>query len=132
MVQGTGNTSSTSFSDMLSCTITPTQSTSHMLVIITGSVGGEDGNNNNNTGNGTMRLLRGTTQLGDSITGGATGGDMGYERFDQSIIDTNNHGGSAVTYKLQLRKGGGSHAHAYLSNSDGEGNSRIVVLEILQ
>ena len=132
MVQGSGNSSSTSFTDMVSCTITPTQSTSHMLVIITGSVGGEDGNNNNNTGNGTMRLLRGTTQLGDSITGGATGGDMGYERFDQAIIDTNNHGGSAVTYTLQLKKGGGSHAHAYLSNSKGEGNSRIVVLEILQ
>ena len=89
MVQGSGNHSTTSFADMFSCTITPTQSTSHMLVIITGSVGGEDGNNNNNTGNGTMRLLRGTTQLGDSITGGATGGDMGYERFDQANIETN-------------------------------------------
>ncbi len=131
---GSGNHSTTSFADFVTVTITPNQSTSHMLILTTGTVGGEEGNTNNNAGSGTVQLVRSSTQLGDQITTP----NRGNMRFDQAILDTNNHGGSAVTYKLQLRKGGGNQAHCYIgaqrstNGSSAQGSARITVLEILQ
>ena len=132
---GGGNSTNTSFVDMVSCTITPTQSDSHMMIVTTGTVGGEEGNNNNNRGTGTMKCVRGSTQIGDQIVGSNSNRNL---RFDQVLLDTNDHGGSAVTYKLQLRKGGGNQAHCYMgaarstNGSSAQGSARILVLEILQ
>ena len=134
---GSGNHSTTSYADFVTCTITPNQSTSHMLILTTGTVGGEEGNNNNNTGNGTVRITRDGTQIGDELTS-STGGAAPQMRFDQALIDTNNHGGSAVTYKIQLKKGGGNQAHAYIgaqrstNGSAAQGSARLTVLEIIQ
>ena len=134
---GSGNHSTSTYGDFVTVTITPNQSTSHMLVLTTGTVGGEEGNNQNNTGTGTAQITRDTTQLGDEIVS-STGGVPRYSRFDQALIDTNNHGGSAVTYRIRLKKGGGNQAHAYLggarstNGSNSQGSARLLVLEILQ
>ena len=130
-------TTNESYQNVVSVTITPSQSNSHMMVIATGTVGGEEGNNQNNTGTGTAQITRDTTQLGDEIVS-STGGVPRYSRFDQALIDTNNHGGSAVTYRIRLKKGGGNQAHAYLggarstNGSNSQGSARLLVLEILQ
>ena len=108
-----------------------------MMIIATGTVGGEEGNNNNNTGTGTAQITRDTTQLGDALVS-STGGGPRHIRFDQVLIDTNNHGGSAVTYRIRLKKGGGNQAHAYLggarstNGSNSQGSARLLLLEILQ
>ena len=134
---GSGNHSTTSYADFVTCTITPNQSTSHILVLTTGTVGGEEGNQNNNAGSGIVRVTRDGTQIGDELTS-STGGAAPQMRFDQALIDTNNHGGSAVTYKIQLKKGGGNQAHAYIgaqrstNGSAAQGSARLTVLEIIQ
>ncbi len=131
---GSGNHSTTSYDDFVTCTITPNQSTSHILVLTTGTVGGEEGNQNNNAGSGIVRVTRDGTQIGDELTTP----NRGNFRFDQALIDTNNHGGSAVTYKIQLKKGGGNQAHAYIgaqrstNGSAAQGSARLTVLEIIQ
>ena len=129
-------TTNTSFQNVVNVTITPTQSNSHMMIIATGTVGGEEGNNNNNRGNGTAQITRGTTQIGDTVASSEPGNDA--TRFDQALIDTNNHGGSAVTYRIRLAKGGGNSAHAYLggsrsaNGSNYSGSARLLILELLQ
>ena len=134
---GSGNHASSSYADFVTCTITPNQSTSHMLILTTGTVGGEEGNNNNNTGSGTVRVTRDGTQIGDELTS-STGGAERQMRFDQALIDTTNHGGSAVTYKLQLKNTGGNQSHAYIgasrstNGSAAQGSARLTVLEIIQ
>ena len=128
-------TTNTSYQNVVSVTITPSQSNSHIMVIATGTVGGEEGNNNNNSGTGTAQITRDTTQLGDAI---ASSQSKRNTRFDQALIDTNNHGGSAVTYRIRLKKGGGNQAHAYLgaarstNGSNSQGSARLLLLEILQ
>ena len=132
---GASLTTQTSYQNVVSVTITPSQSNSHIMVIATGTVGGEEGNNNNNSGTGTAQITRDTTQLGDAI---ASSSSQKAVRFDQSLIDTNNHGGSAVTYRIRLKKGGGNQAHAYLggaratNGSNSQGSARLLLLEILQ
>ena len=132
---GASLTSNTSYQNVVSVTITPSQSNSHMMIIATGTVGGEEGNNQNNSGNGTAQITRDTTQIGDAIESSSSQKAV---RFDQSLIDTNNHGGSAVTYRIRLKKGGGNQAHAYLggarstSGSSSQGSARLLILELLQ
>ena len=129
-------TTNTSYQNVVNVTITPTQSNSHMMIIATGTVGGEEGNNQNNSGNGTAQITRDTTQLGDAVASSGSGGHN--TRFDQVLIDTNNHGGSAVTYRIRLAKGGGNQAHGYLggvrssNGSNYSGSARLLVLELLQ
>ena len=132
---GASLTTQTSYQNVVSVTITPSQSNSHIMVIATGTVGGEEGNNNNNSGTGTTQITRDTTQLGDAIASSSSERNL---RFDQVLIDTNNHGGSAVTYRIRLKKGGGNQAHAYLggsratNGSNSQGSARLLLLEILQ
>ena len=104
-----------------------------MLIMATGCVQGRSGSNNNQRSTGTAQVTRDTTQIGHTIQAPST-----THRFDQTIIDTNNHGGSAVTYRIRLKKGGGNQAHAYLggarstNGSNSQGSARLLVLEILQ
>ena len=127
--------------DIVTATIDPVHSGSHIAVIATGVVQGASGNNNNNRSAGSMRIVRGNSTIGSEIN---TSGHGNYpmrgagEVFTQTFHDTNNHGGSAQTYKLQLRKTGGSNTgpsvkmggSAYTTNST-QGNARLLLIEVV-
>ena len=130
---GSGQTSQESYQNIVNVTITPTQSNSHMLIIATGCVQGRTGSNNNQRSTGTSQVTRDTTQIGHTIS---AGGDA--ERFDQTILDTNNHGGNSVTYRLRLKNSDNSFSKSSrMGGSQGatnavEGSATLTVLEILQ
>ena len=132
---GSGSTDQTSYQNVVSVTITPTQSNSHMLILVTGVVQGRAGNNSNNTSTGYAQVTRDTTQIGSQITAPAS-----TKPFSQSILDTNNHGGNAVTYRLRLKNGPDSNFTkiARMGCADGtsantvQGNATLTILEILQ
>ena len=65
---GSGSTDQTSYQNVVSVTITPTQSNSHILILVTGVVQGRAGNNSNNTSTGYAQVTRDTTQIGSEIT----------------------------------------------------------------
>ena len=134
---GSGSTSSTSYQNIVNVTITPTQSNSHMLIMATGCVQGRTGSNNNQRSTGTAQVTRDTTQIGHTIEAPSR-----TDRFDQTILDTNNHGGNAVTYRLRLKNSDNNfqkYARMGLnedsSNNSGyptQGSATLTVLEILQ
>ena len=132
---GSGSTDQTSYQNVVSVTITPTQSNSHILILVTGVVQGRAGNNSNNTSTGYAQVTRDTTSIGSEITAPAS-----TKPFTQSILDTNNHGGNAVTYRLRLKNGPDSNFTkiARMGCADGtsantvQGNATITILEILQ
>ncbi len=131
---GSGQTSQESYQNIVNVTITPTQSNSHMLIIATGCVQGRTGSNNNQRSTGTSQVTRDTTQIGHTIS---AGGDA--ERFDQTILDTNNHGGNSVTYRLRLKNSDNNFSKSSrMGGNQGtntntvEGSATLTVLEILQ
>ncbi len=132
---GSSSTQSTSYQNFVSVTITPTQSNSYMLIMATGVVQGKAGNNSNNTSTGYAQVTRDTTQIGSEITAPTS-----TKPFTQSILDTNNHGGNAVTYRLRLKNGPDSNFTkiARMGCADGtsantvQGNATLTILEILQ
>ena len=65
---GSSSTQSTSYQNVVSVTITPTQSNSYMLIMATGVVQGKAGNNSNNTSTGYAQVTRDTTSIGSEIT----------------------------------------------------------------
>ena len=65
---GSGSTDQTSYQNVVSVTITPTQSNSYMLIMATGVVQGRAGNNSNNSSTGYAQVTRDTTQIGSEIT----------------------------------------------------------------
>ena len=132
---GSGSTDQTSYQNVVSVTITPTQSNSYMLIMATGVVQGRAGNNSNNSSTGYAQVTRDTTQIGSEITAPTS-----TKPFTQSILDTNNHGGNAVTYRLRLKNGPDSNFTkiARMGCADGtsantvQGNATLTILEILQ
>ena len=131
---GSGSTSSTSYQNVVNVTITPTQSNSHMLIMATGCVQGRTGSNSNQRSTGTAQVTRDTTQIGHTIQAPSR-----TDRFDQTILDTNNHGGSAVTYRLRLKNSDSNFSKiARMAGSAGtnensvQGSATLTVLEILQ
>ena len=132
---GSGSTDQTSYQNVVSVTITPTQSNSYMLIMATGVVQGKAGNNSNNTSTGYAQVTRDTTSIGSEVTAPAS-----TKPFSQSILDTNNHGGNAVTYRLRLKNGPDSNFTkiARMGCADGtsantvQGNATLTILEILQ
>ena len=131
---GSGQTSQESYQNIVNVTITPTQSNSHMLIIATGCVQGRTGSNNNQRSTGTSQVTRDTTQIGHTIEAPSR-----TDRFDQTILDTNNHGGSAVTYRLRLKNSDNNFSKiARMAGSAGtnensvQGSATLTVLEILQ
>ena len=133
---GSGSTDQTSYQNVVSVTITPTQSNSHILILVTGVVQGRAGNNSNNTSTGYAQVTRDTTQIGSQITAPAS-----TKPFSQSILDTNNHGGNAVTYRLRLKNSDqnfqkyarmGLNEDSSGSGYPTQGNATLSVLEILQ
>ena len=118
--------------DIVTATIDPVHSGSDIMVIATGVVQGQSGNNNNNRANGQMQIVRGNSAIGESIGGGSD-----HSNFSQSYHDNNNHGGSAQTYKIQLRKSGGGYMAnvrmgAAMGNTNNtQGNARLLLVEVI-
>ena len=137
---GSGATGSSSYTDIVTATIDPVHSNSEIMVIATGIVQGASGNNNNNRSTGSMRLTRGNTTIGNEIS---TSGHGNYplrgagEMFSQTYHDTNNHGGSAQTYKLQLRKTSGNTGPSVKmggtasTTNNTQGNARLLLVEVM-
>ena len=98
MVQDALQTNNESYQNVVNVTITPTQSNSHMLIIADGVVAGKDGSNANQRSTGTAQITRDTTQIGQTVSATAS-----VSNFNQTVLDTNNHGGNAVTYRLRLK-----------------------------
>ena len=132
---GSSSTQSTSYQNVVSVTITPTQSNSYMLIMVTGVVQGKAGNNSNNTSTGYAQVTRDTTSIGTEVIAPAS-----TKPFTQSILDTNNHGGNAVTYRLRLKNGPDSNftkiarmgCASGTSANTTQGNATLTILEILQ
>ena len=119
-------TSSTSYQTALSCSITPTQSNSSILVLITGAgsgtYGGTSGGQqaigaqtvykNNAAFTGLTRYLnKGNPQYGTSIS--------------QTILDNAAHNGNAVSYQIMLRKYSGGNVNVSILDS-----SSITLIEV--
>tara|TARA_Y100000114_G_scaffold115617_1_gene109802 strand:- start:1132 stop:1683 length:552 start_codon:yes stop_codon:yes gene_type:complete len=139
---GSGNTSDRyNYQDIVTATITPNSSTSDIMVIATGIVLGKQGNNQNNRSVGGMQMVRGNTVIGDSVQSSGSGDHPtagGGIVFSQTFHDTNNHGGSAQTYKLQLKKITNSNTGpnvlmgGYSSTTNNtQGNARLLLVEVM-
>ena len=137
-VSGSGalQTNNESYQNVVNVTITPTQSNSHMLIIADGVVAGRSGSNNNQRSTGTAQITRDTTQIGQTVAASAS-----VTNFNQTVLDTNNHGGSAVTYRLRLKNSDNNfqkYARMGLYEDSGSsgyptvGSATLTVLEILQ
>jgi hypothetical protein len=127
------NTTDNSDQDLMSVTITPTSASNKIMIMITAFFG--QGNPN-----GSIRLLRGSTSIGEGS--GSFGGGSGYISFDDDIgstytmhshafhfIDTPNTT-SATTYKIATQ----SHTEVYFNRSktasSGRSSSTITAMEI--
>ena len=139
---GSGSTSDRyNYQDIVTATIDPVHSGSEIMVIATGIVLGKMGNNQNNRSVGGMQLTRGNTVIGDSVQSSGQGNYPtrgGGVVFSQTLRDTNNHGGSAQTYKLQLKKitnsnTGPSVLMGGYSSSDNatQGSARLLLVEVM-
>ena len=117
-----GNSSSTYYDiSGMSVTITPTSSSSKILVNWVAQI------NSNNTGrNNSIRLLRDSTAIGNSTAGSSqnaqtdhrTISDTNCHPFTMLFLDSPNTT-SAVTYKLQWAiEGSGGNATTYYLNRD--------------
>ena len=108
-----------------------------MLIIADGVVAGKAGSNANQRSTGTAQITRDTTQIGQTVSATAS-----VSNFNQTVLDTNNHGGNAVTYRLRLKNSDQNYQkYARMglnedsSNNAGyptQGNATLTVLEILQ
>ena len=132
---GALQTNNESYQNVVSVTITPTQSNSHMLIIANGVVSGKAGSNSNQRSTGTAQITRDTTQVGQTVSASAS-----VCSFDQTVLDTNNHGGNAVTYRLRLKNGPDSNftkiarmgcAEGTSANTT-QGNATLTIIEVPQ
>ena len=107
-----------------------------MLIIADGVVAGRAGSNNNSRSTGTAQITRDTTQIGQTVSASAS-----VANFNQTVLDTNNHGGNAVTYRLRLKNSDqnfqkyarmGLNEDSSGSGYPTQGNATLTVLEILQ
>ncbi len=124
--RGGASTSSDNFIDVFSVTITPQANDSKLLVMGGGTIQGQsNGNNSQNNATGVAAFFRGNSQISGSNSAGgrstAFAGDF--------ILDTNNHGGNAQTYKYRLHKSyGGNRSNnqqAHLRNAS------LTIIEVL-
>ena len=138
---GSGNTTSSSFQDIVTATIDPIHSDSHIMIVATGVVQGNAGNNNNNRSTGAMQLTRGNSAIGEQFESSghgssSTNGEGVY--FTQTFHDTHAHNGGAQTYRLKLRKSsGGFSANVKMGGAPGntnntQGSARLLLVEVLK
>ena len=106
-----------------------------MLIIADGVVAGRSGSNNNQRSTGTAQITRDTTQIGQTVAASAS-----VTNFNQTVLDTNNHGGNAVTYRLRLKNGPDSNftkiarmgcAEGTSANTT-QGNATLTIIEVPQ
>ena len=131
--------SATTFYDIsgMSATITPSSSSNKVLVMWTCNVSSSGNSGRNNT----LRLLRGSSSVGNSTTGSTVNAQC-LDKTDQNkmralnmmYLDTPNTT-SATTYKLQwaIEGSGGSATTYYLNDNSGGSfgiTSHITVMEI--
>ena len=138
---GSGSTTSTSFQDIVTATIDPIHTDSHIMVIATGVVQGNAGNNNNNRSTGAMQLTRGNSAIGEQFEssghGSASTSGIGVY-FTQTFHDTHAHNGGAQTYRLKLRKSsGGFSPNVKMGGAPGntnntQGSARLLLVEVLR
>ena len=107
-----------------------------MLIMVSGAVSGSTGSNNNQRSTGTAQVTRDTTQIGQIVQAAST-----VRNFNQTIIDTNNHGGNSVTYRLRLKNSDNAFSkrarmglvqQMTSSNTEMQGSAVLTVLEVLQ
>ena len=115
---GTFSTTSTSFQQALSVSITPIQSNSHILVLVTGSGSGTyAGNSSGQQAIGGVTLYKN----GGPWTGLETLLQKGNVQFDtpvsQTILDTGPAAGTSVSYQLMLRRQSGGNVNVHLNHS---------------
>ena len=100
-----GTTTSHNFQTVMTITITPTQSSSALLITSGGTLRGDFIPEQTDEGDSSSfieaQLFRGNTALGVSCQPGTSKNAQG---FYLAFKDTNNHGGSAVTYHLKFRR----------------------------
>ena len=126
VARGGASTTSDSFVDAFSVSITPQANDSKLFVLGTGTIKGHrQGNNSQNNASGHCALFRGNSQIGST----ATGGNQTSAFAGEAILDTNNHGGNTQTYKFKIAKSyGGNRSNympAYLRTAS------ITVIEVL-
>ena len=119
------STNQGSYQQALTCSITPTKSNSSILVLITGSgYGVYGGTSSGQQGTGYATIYKN----GVAWTGLETFLNKGNPTFStsisQAILDNANHGGSAVSYQIMLRKWMGG-ANPYIHHS-----SSITLIEV--
>lgn len=127
LTSGSFTTSSTSFVDItgLSVDITPTSSSSKILVLVQG---GEWGHYTGGAYTSYMKILRDSTAItGDNKVNAREGSGNAVGNASFSILDSPNTT-SAVTYKGQARTDDSSKT-VYVQNGD-NGNISITVMEV--
>ena len=131
--------SATTFYDIsgMSASITPSSSSNKVLVMWTCNVSSSGNSGRNNT----IRLLRGSSSVGNSTTGSTENGQC-FDKTDQNKIRPLNmmyldspNTTSATTYKLQWAiEGSGGSATTYYLNETGSGGygttSHITLMEV--
>jgi hypothetical protein len=123
------STTSTSFVDVtnFAATITPSSATSKILAIVNARVQNNSGSNINNRGS--LRLIRGTTQLSEQFIGAFLGGVSGtdlnnYHSVSAVHLDSPSTT-NAVTYKVTAQSGDSQNTMQFLATG-----STITIMEI--
>tara|TARA_R100000388_G_scaffold92878_1_gene76514 strand:+ start:1943 stop:2467 length:525 start_codon:yes stop_codon:yes gene_type:complete len=124
------NNSQTSFVDMagMSVAITPTSTSSKILIIFTVNVSAESTNRNNS-----IRLMRDSTEIGGGTGGSVTSPIIYVRTIDDDIIENKNaqfldspNTTSEITYKLQwCAEGSGGSAKTWYLNRRAVGTFQI-------
>ena len=101
----TYQTSSTSYQTALSASITPTQTNSSILVVVTGSATGRhSGNSSGQQANAYVTTYKNNSPwLGIDIFVNK-GSPLYRTPISHSVMDNANHGGNTVSYQLMLRR----------------------------
>ena len=135
----TFTTTSTSFTDVtgLSANITPTSATSKILILSKVAV------NNDGNSRGSIRLLRGATEVGSGTAAGSTPAAMSALYVNEIQMTADLSGNylddpetlSEITYKIQIKTNSGTVrvntvANAVDSSSNSRTSSTITLMEI--
>ena len=110
-------TTSSSYQTAITRAIDPTHSSSTLLIVAGGIMSGyrQDYSDDPEKSTPVIQLYRGSTPLGQEMTGGGlpnnTSTGYFHTGFNLTFKDTNNHGGNSVTYYLKIKRD---------SNSDGQ------------
>tara|TARA_B100000927_G_scaffold130402_1_gene104952 strand:- start:407 stop:1519 length:1113 start_codon:yes stop_codon:yes gene_type:complete len=103
-------TTSSSYQTAITRAIDPTHSSSTLLIVAGGIMSGyrQDYSDDPEKSTPVIQLYRGSTPLGQEMTGGGlpnnTSTGYFHTGFNLTFKDTNNHGGNSVTYYLKIKR----------------------------